>query len=62
MQVETIGKADWYSTFLVNKKVKVKTVDIYTYQCENCKSYNCKHVMAVQDYILAEYDKYASST
>jgi hypothetical protein len=42
----------WYSTFLVNGVHIIDTVDVYTYQCLTCDSFECEHVKAVNNYIL----------
>lgn len=42
----------WYTTFLVNDVHIVDTVDIYTYQCLTCDSFECEHAKAVTNYIM----------
>lgn len=52
----------WFSTFLVDGKTTVKTVDIYTYQCQSCENnMDCMHTMAVTAYIEQQMDLYFSA-
>lgn len=46
----------WFSSFTVDG-VLVKTVAIYTYQCEECGSQSCKHARAVVDYVIRQMDR-----
>ncbi|ARF12103.1 hypothetical protein Klosneuvirus_3_238 [Klosneuvirus KNV1] len=47
----------WFSSFLVDGKTIVETVDIYTYQCQSCaNNMNCLHVNAVDDFVIQEMD------
>lgn len=42
----------WYSTFLVDETVRVKTVDIYTYKCAECVNcFECRHVKDVEKFV-----------
>ena len=53
MQSVIVYKAsDWYTTFLVNDVHIVDTVDIYTYQCMTCDSFECEHTKAVNNFIM----------
>jgi hypothetical protein len=52
----------WFSTFLVDEKITVKTVDIYTYQCQSCENnMSCVHVEAVNDHILQGMELFAQA-
>lgn len=58
---------NWFSPFIVHtldgevliKSTLVKTVDVYTYQCQDCNAVDvCAHAKAVRDFVMAEMDKH----
>lgn len=52
----------WLSTFLVDNKVTVETVDIYTYRCQSCEdNMKCEHVKAVTSYIEKGLDMFCQA-
>lgn len=56
----------WFSPFIVNtiendvqiKSTLVKTVDVYTYQCQDCNKIDtCAHAIAVRNFVMAEMER-----
>lgn len=59
---------DWFSPWIVEeyqnnikkKDYTLKTIDIYTYECLDCKKRDCIHSKIVTNYIVNELDKWIS--
>jgi len=51
----------WYTVFLVDNIHIVDTVDIYTYQCQSCDSFECQHVNSVNEYVLQNMDLFCQA-
>ena len=73
MEVIPVEPTGWYGSFMVSnvingKKVKVVTVDVFTYLCSACDekhSYSangCEHITAVIEHVEKKLDELASQT